>query len=160
MGEEGGHQRKQEVSMRIFIGTLVFALGVAGCASVPYEQSSQAPDWVEVVNIRKQELANARAAVEESCKRSARLTELAEQGVLLLARMTTVVDKKIRKELEVWVDGPKVLHVIDSAEKANAVCLASKEELEEEKARYEQLGRMLELAFPPSLDVDVYHHYY
>jgi hypothetical protein len=46
------------------------------------------------------------------------------------------------------------------ADQAYGECLRAEKAWKEEEARYEQLGRMLELAFPPTIDVDVYHHYY
>lgn len=130
-----------------------------------FAAESQAPDWVDVVDIKKQALADARAAVDESCKRSTHLTKLSEEGVvkvlLIGERMTRVADKKIRKEVEVAHQDlrSKVGRVLRAAEQANAECLGAWEELEEEKARYEQLGRILESLAPPSINVDVYHHY-
>jgi hypothetical protein len=45
------------------------------------------------------------------------------------------------------------------AQQAYAECLGAREELEEEKANYAQLGRILKSLAAPTIDVDVYHHY-
>jgi hypothetical protein len=136
-----------------FLIAIIIAAAASGCASVPYDQRSQEPDWGEVVHIRKQELANARAAVAESCERAAHLTDLAGEK-MVKAFSFAHYDPTTRQAIDSFQQATAL------AKQAYAECLRADEVRKEEEARYEQLGRMLELAFPPSIDVDVYHHYY
>jgi hypothetical protein len=138
-----------------FLLAIIIAAGASGCATVPYQQASQGPDWVEVVNIRQQELAKARATVNESCKRSSYLSNLVAEK---LAKLTANLFSTTPTPHAMAIGSAK--QTIALADQAYAECLRADEVRKEEEARYEQLGRMLELAFPPSIDVDVYHHYY
>lgn len=64
------------------------AYGIAGllvgCASTPQHQPSQAPDWDEVVQIRKQKLMKARAGADAAtarCRKSNELRSIALDAV-------------------------------------------------------------------------------
>ena len=144
--------------MRLLLA-MIIAAAATGCATVPYEEACQAPDWVEVVHIRQQELARARAAVNESCKRSSHLSILVEKKLAKL--ISNLAEKNMAKKL---LDPRQAIdsknQTIALADQAYAECLRAQETWKEEEGRYKQLGRILESRAAPSIDVDVYHHYY
>lgn len=111
--------------MRLLLAIIIAS--ASGCASVPYDQSSQEPDWEEVVWIRQQAVIDAYKATESICQRALDLQATVGRGT-------------------------------EAFLKAEAECLRVFEGWKVEKARYEQLGRILETLAPRSIDVDVYHH--